>query len=208
MMSLPALPLDILVNILHWLPPTRALISPSVRTLISFSVASRLFREAAALAAVWEPHYRVRYRHCQRSREEERRAGVNSNWKDLYAIRQHLDKEVLGLVRSIIDEAHSRTDATQQLLDFGMDAWDILSLSHEQFSVSRILEDDNPQELRSDPLTWSYWTESMARGLTKQDAIQAWSAMLNPQGTGEAFGFEEAQSYTSSFFGVPQKDVS
>jgi F-box protein 21 len=209
-MSPPVLPLDVLVNILHWLPPTRALLSPSVRTLVSCSIASSLLREAASLAAVWEPHYRARYRHCQREKEEKRRESVNSNWKDLYLIRQHLDNEALGLVRSMIYEVHSRTDATQQLLDFGMDVWDVLSLSHERQSVLHVLESEDPLEFGPDPLTWEYWTESVARGLTKQDAIKAWSSMLasKPGAPDEGTGFVEAQCYTSSFFGVPQLDVS
>ncbi|KAH6916986.1 hypothetical protein BKA70DRAFT_1382030 [Coprinopsis sp. MPI-PUGE-AT-0042] len=208
-MTPPALPLDILVNVLHWLPPSRALISPSVRTLLSCSIASSLLREAASLAAIWEPHYRARYRHCQKEKEEQRRSSVNNNWRDLYLIRQHLDNEALGLVRTMIYEVHSRTDATQQLLDFGMDAWDVLSLSHERKSVSRILESDDPLEFGPEPLTWTYWVEAMARGLTKQDAIRAWSSMLasGADAQGERPNFEEAQCYTSSFFGVPQLDI-
>jgi hypothetical protein len=93
-------PVEIYGHILAQLPPLRGSDS-SVFTLVNCSETNSILRYIAASAALWGPHYQIRYKHSS-EREEVRKSRFKSDWRALYFERRRLESQVLAMMKDII----------------------------------------------------------------------------------------------------------
>ncbi|KAF8832108.1 hypothetical protein HHX47_DHR1001155 [Lentinula edodes] len=193
----PSLPLDVLVHILYQIPPSRDLDS-SVRTLVQCSLTNTLFREAAAIPALWQQHYQVRYLHANEASEGQRKAETNGNWKLMYAARRMIDMEVLKHLDSIVMKRVGRYDHASALTKFLFDAWDVLEIEIGTVDPSEHLEIHEVGVAHSLSATRVYWASELLTSIGRTHAVGLWSSLRSDN---NSVSFVQAFSSISCFFG-------
>lgn len=198
-----SLPLDVLIHILSLLPTERQYgLDQSVKCLTGFAAASHLFRDAAAISTLWEPHYRARYAYCSRDREVQRKQQFNGNWALMYAERRRIDRTALRLLDSVVEDRIGRFNHAAILAQFSFDIWDVLDLETQQ-PLPKLYAEDNqlPETVHPYALPRVYWAKSIQGVIAKDYTMQLWSQRAD-------LSFTDAFSTLSSFFGVPHMDIS
>ncbi|KAJ4485188.1 hypothetical protein C8R41DRAFT_921491 [Lentinula lateritia] len=122
------------------IPPSRDLDSIFVKTIVQCFLTNTLFREAAAIPALWQQHYQVRYLHANEASEGQRKAETNGNWKLMHAARKMIDPEVLKHLNSIVMKRVGRYDHANALTKFLFDAWDVLEIEIGMVDLGKYLE--------------------------------------------------------------------
>ncbi|KAH7880933.1 uncharacterized protein C8R40DRAFT_1075859 [Lentinula edodes] len=200
----PSLPLDVLVHILYQIPPSRDLDSISVRTLVQCSLTNTLFREAAAIPALWQQHYQVRYIHANEASEGQRKAETNGNWKLMYAARRMVDMEVLKHLDSIVMKRVGRYDHASALTKFLFDAWDVLEIEIGTVDPSEHLEIHEVGVAHSLSATRVYWASELLTSIGRTHAVGLWSSLRSDN---NSVSFVQAFSSISCFFGKHPDEI-
>ena len=217
-------PVEIYHHIVAQLPPLRDSDS-SVHALVNCSEANSTLRWASTSAALWGPHYQIRYRHSDERKEEERKSKTKFDWRALYVERRRLESQALDTMKNVIlgyTESFRPTDETSEeehdthpvpwlqvvgrsIVQLGMDVYDLLE----------ILQRTPPRRLRGAPeateLTyerptspWKSWAAYLKGLVLRHDAIGRWIRMKdNP----EEMTFERALAGLSAFYGVSYFEV-
>ncbi|KAJ4485027.1 Hemimethylated DNA-binding protein YccV like-domain-containing protein [Lentinula edodes] len=201
----PSLPLDVLVHILYQIPPSRDLDSISVRTIVQCSLTNTLFREAAAIPALWQQHYQVRYFHANEASEGQRKAETNGNWKLMYAARRMIDMKVLKHLDSIVMKRVGRYDHANALTKFLFDAWDVLEIETGMVDSSRHLKIREFGERHSLSATRVYWASAVLASIGQTYAVGLWSSLRLGN---NSVPFVQAFSSISCFFGKHPDEIS
>ncbi|KAJ3925586.1 MAG: hypothetical protein NXY57DRAFT_1051669 [Lentinula lateritia] len=192
----PSLPLDVLVHILYQIPPSRDLDSISVRTIVQCSLTNTLFREAAAIPALWQQHYQVRYLHANEASEGQRKAETNGNWKLMYAARKMIDPEVLKHLNSIVMKRVRRYDHANALTKFLFDAWDVLEIEIGMVDLGKYWK-YVVGETHSLSVTRVYWASELLTSIGRTHAVGLWSSLRSDN---NSVSFVQAFSSISCFF--------
>ncbi|TFK56651.1 hypothetical protein OE88DRAFT_1730121 [Heliocybe sulcata] len=208
-MSYPWLPLEIHVHILSELEPS-AHWDASVKTLVNCSEANTLLRNAALLPALWEPHYRVRYSHCESQYEALRQEKYNSDFRLMYAERVRLDQEALQLLEEMMVQPERRhTLARRVAHGLSFDVWRVLELQLES-AIPRCflpedLEDASRVYVPPHAVTRMFWAKSMLGTIARRHAVRTWGRLQMP---GQDVSFEEALTGLSAFFCVSPHHIA
>lgn len=218
---MPSFPVEIYHHILAQLPPIRDSDS-SVHTLVSCSEANSLLRSVSTSASLWRPHYRIRYKHSDERKEEERKSKTESNWRVLYIERRRLESQALDMMKKVIlgttesfcpagKEGHDDRPAPwlqavgRSTVQLGMDVYDMLD----------ILQRTAPRTLRGAPeevelgyehptSPWKSWAMCLKGLVLRHDTVRRWIRMKeNP----EEMTFERALAGLSAFHGVSHVEV-
>lgn len=199
------LPLDILINILEKLPPSRdADWDNSVNTIINCSIADSLFREAANVSSLWQPHYEVRYLHSNQTEEVRRRAENNGNWKLMYAARRLIDKEALAHLDAIVLKRAGRYDHTRAVTRVLFDAWDVLEIETGMVDCSEQMKVLEHEQIPSLSATRGYWASALLASIGRMHTVEIWTSIR----LGNPLPFVEAFSSISCFFGRHPDEVN
>jgi F-box protein 21 len=205
-MAIPVLPLDILIHIISFLPPSRQFgENTSVHALARFSQASRMLREATCFPSIWERHYRVRYRHANPEMESSPHRSLQSNWRLMYADRRRIDATAVQLLDQILHHRVSRYDYAMALWRLGFDAWDVLELETEQSKPAFFQTSSPTYPSQPYAMTRIFWACSMMQAISRGYAFNLWSALAG--GNEDAIPFPEGYSAISCFFGRPPTEA-
>jgi F-box protein 21 len=198
---LPQLPLDVLVNVLSFLPAVRSRRDQSTFTLAACLRTNTILREAASLPALWKSHYQRRYEHCDPERERIRREALGSHspdWCLLYAARRRIDNVAIKHLDNLLRSQTELRRTGECILDLSMDVWDVLEVE------SRIPPDEE-EGMPQHAFTRSFWASSLLRTLTRSRAVLLWRKfwLANvPDPT-----FEDTMNFLSGFFGYTNERV-
>ncbi|KAJ7103353.1 YccV-like-domain-containing protein [Mycena belliarum] len=195
-----ALPLDLYISILAYLPAGRLEAEGGVPALVNCLRANTLLREAAQVPSLWESHYRARYLH---SEHIDSSSSEPPNWRLIYAARRHQDNLALDLLDKIVSQREGRYQhaATLAALSFGV--WDVLEIECS-LPIPEILGGN----LAATPyaLTRRFWASSILESISRRFAIIQWGTLANPQ-TARSISFVDAFSSLSCFFGRPPQEI-
>ena len=218
---MPTFPVEIYHHILAQLPPIRDSDS-SIYTLVNCSEADSLLRSVSTSASLWGPHYRVRYKHSDGCKEEERRSKARSNWRALYVERRRLESKALDMMKKIIlantesfrpagEEEHDEDpvpwlqEVGRSTAQLGMDIYDMLD----------ILQRTAPRKFRGAPeeveleyehptSPWKSWAMYLKGLILRHDVVRRWIRM---RGNPKEMTFERALAGLSAFYGVSHIEV-
>ncbi|KXN88780.1 F-box only protein 21 [Leucoagaricus sp. SymC.cos] len=170
------LPLDLHIAILSQLPTARCRLTKDVaiQTLVNYSQASSLLREAASVPVLWESHYQTRYQHCHPNTETLRKLRHEGNWRRMYNERYRMDKVALELLRDITLSRCIRNEKALMLSKMGLDVWDVLQIESEWSTTIRCLSNVQPPYA----LTLSFWARRMLEIIAREEAIDVWGTLL------------------------------
>lgn len=205
-MEVPALPLDILIHILTFLPPSRQFgDDASVVAITRFAEASQLFCEATRFPTLWKAHYNARYLHSEPQMEASRRQKFSADWRLMYADRRRIDAIARSLLNQMVHHRSSRYEYAQSLWRLGFDVWDVLELEIQQPKPSFFR--NGLQDPPSQPyaVTHVYWAQSMLTAISRGYAFNLWSALCG--GHEDAVSFPDGFSALSCFFGKPPTEA-
>lgn len=200
---IPRLPLDILIHILHQLPPSRDSDGDiSVKTIVQCSATNSLFREAANLPPLWQAHYEVRYLHANKPVEAQRRS--TGNWKSMYAARRIIDNEVLAHLDAIVMKRVGRYEHARILTKFLFDAWDVLEIETGMVDCKEHMKIYEHGVIPSLLATRAYWASTLLASIGQMYAVEIWADIR----LSNSLSFVEAFSSTSYFFGKHPDEVN
>ena len=207
---IPQLPLDVLIEILSFLPAFRARLDDGSLTLAYFLQSNHLLREAALVPSIWKIHYEIRYEHCDEGKEVARKETVGNNWRKMYLQRRQLDCLALRYLDKIVVERVGRQEIARALFRLSMDVWDCLDLE-SQCPVPELFADraDTFIELRvpHHAITRRYWAKLMLDTISRGHAIDIWRTFWIAPSPPETPSFELTMSCLSCFFGYSEKRV-
>ncbi|ESK90899.1 f-box domain-containing protein [Moniliophthora roreri MCA 2997] len=192
--QLPQLPLDCLIHILSQLSASRdAEGESSIRTFANCSLTNSLFRQAATISRLWEPHYKVRYRQCNVENEEQRKDKLQENFWLMYGERRKLDRTALGYLDKIVADRVGRYEWAKELCRMNFEIWDVLDLEAEAMKGTlQYYSDEKPKP----SITRYYWTRAILREITRCYAVRLWARIPEKE-----VSFVEGYSALSCFFG-------
>ena len=216
-------PVEIYRHILAQLPPLRDSDS-SVHTIIRCSEASSILRYVSTSAALWWPHYRIRYRHSDEWREEGRKSKTGSDWRVRYAERRRLESQALDIMKNIIlgntesfrpageeDKEHGGHPVPwlqvvgKSMVRLGMDIYDLLDVL-QRTAPRRLKGAPEEAELahRHPTSPWESWAMYLKGLVLRHDTINGWIRMKGNPGE---MTFERALAGLSAFYGVSYTEV-
>jgi len=220
-------PVEIYHHILAQLPPLRDEDS-SVYTLVNCSETNSILRWVSTSAALWEPHYQIRYRHNDERKEAERKSKLGSDWRALYVERRRLESQALDTMKNVIlgntesflpvegksEEAEEEHDehphpwlqvVGRLIVQLGMDIFDVLDIL-QRTAPRRFKGAPEEAELAYEHSTspWKSWAIYLRGLVLRHDALSRWIYMrVDPEET----TFERALAGLSAFYGVSYVEV-
>lgn len=220
-------PVEIYHYILTQLPPLRDEDS-SVYALVSCSETNSVLRWVSTSAALWEPHYQIRYRHNDERREAERKSKLESNWRALYVERRRLESQALDMMKNVIlgnmdsflpaegkpeevEEDHDEHPLPwlqvigKSIVQLGMDIFDMLDIL-QRTAPRRFKGAPEDVELAYEHPTspWKSWAIYLRGLVLRHDTLSRWIHMrVDP----EKMTFERALAGLSAFYGVSYVEV-
>lgn len=206
--SPPQFPLDIYVHILSQVPPSRSPHDDSgARTLANSLQANTVLREAASIASIWEPHYRLRYLHSIKDGEIRRKESNSGDWRLMYAERRRLDSRALELLEKIVRQRIDRYKYATTLTEMSFDVWDVLELE-SRCPVPGPFREEGFKDgvILPHALTRCYWARSVLEAISRSYAIDLWGKLITP-GEIDLVSFEDAFSALSCFYAKPPSEV-
>jgi F-box protein 21 len=204
--TIPSLPLDIIINVLYQLEPSRAAFDDaSINTLIACSEVNSIFREATSLSTLWQDHYTKRYIHCNEVDESERWTIFNGNYTLMYAARRRLDRDTLRILDRILFSREGRCDLAGTVAKRAFDAWDVLEI--ETHTKLGDITSDTVHPNRPHLRTRVFWARALLKGIARRYAFTLWGSLAGP-GNDDPSHYVEAYSALSCFFGKSPKLVS
>lgn len=205
-MSLPPLPLDVLIHILDQLPSYRNTDS-SIDVLVNFSQVNSLFREASSLSTIWESHYRTRYSHCELEAEAQRKEQTHNDWRVMYYNRRSLDKAAILLLNEMVHNRSTRYELAKTLSRYGFDVWDALELESKHLLPNFLREDTGDLQTGASPssLTLTFWAKSMMQAISREYAFRLWDRVRLSESNFSQY--VESYSAVSCFLGQSPYDV-
>jgi len=196
-----SLPLDLHITILRCLPPSRCRLAEDValQTLVTYSMASSLLREAMSTPTLWEQHYRKRYRHNNSDTENLRRLRCEGNWRLMYYERCRIDMVALELIRDVTLHRVGRNEKAIMLSGMGLDIWDVLDIETEYAPDTRSLSNLDPPYA----LTQHFWVRQMLDIIAQEEAVRHWATLPKDAQVlvEKRPSFEQAMLGLSAFFG-------
>lgn len=207
-LPMSTLPLDLHIAILAFLPPSRCRLveDAAIRTLVNYSQANSLLREAASFPALWEPHYRARYRHSNPNTESLRNLRHEGNWRLMYGERYRVDMVALELLRGITLSRADRNDRAVILSEMGLDVWDVFDIEWGYVPTIRSSSATEPPYA----LTQYFWLKRMLEIIARREAIGVWATLMANADVPveKRASFEHTMLGLSAFFGHSTHDVS
>jgi len=220
-------PGEIYHHILAQLPPLRDEDS-SVYTLVNCSETNSILRWVSTSAALWEPHYQIRYRHNDERKEAERKSKLGSNWRALYVERRRLESQALDTMKNVIlgnmesflpaegkpEKVEGDHDehplpwlqvVGRSTVQLGMDIFDMLDIL-QRTAPRRFKGAPEDVELAYEHHTspWKGWAVYLRGLVLRHDALSRWIRMkVDP----EEMTFERALAGLSAFYGVSYTEV-
>jgi F-box protein 21 len=216
-------PTEIYGHILAQLPPLRGSDS-SVYTLLNCSETNSVLRYVSTSAALWGPHYQIRYRHSDERKEEERKSRFKSDWRALYFERRRLESQVLAMMKDVIlgnvgSTVEERSEKEEErehpvpwlqvvgrsIAQLGMDVYDVLDILHRT-APRRFMGAPEEAELAyENPASpWKSWATCLKGFVLRHDALSRWIRMKDHP---EETTFESALAGLSAFYGVSYVEV-
>ncbi|KAG7452319.1 uncharacterized protein BT62DRAFT_1071472 [Guyanagaster necrorhizus] len=206
-----SLPLDVFIHILSHLPPSpkRGCHDP-IYAFVGFLEASTLLREAAKVPSLWEPHYRVRYTHCDEQAEARRLSTLNGDWRLLYVARRRLDSKALRCLDEIIRQRNGQLEHAKSIFELSFDIWDVMQTEAEQpvpepFRRTNEYPSVDITHIAPNALTRRYWARSIMESISRSYAIDLWT---RSQRGDESVSFVESFSALSCFMGKSPRQMS
>ncbi|KAK7058387.1 hypothetical protein VNI00_002021 [Paramarasmius palmivorus] len=157
------------------------------------SVPGHLFRQAATNSLLWEPRYKIRYRHSKEPRKEE-------NYWLMYTERRKTDNLALGYIDRIVDNRVGRCGFAREVCKMGFDVWDALEIEFDGLEGSFEYHDVESKKV---DVTRRYWIQIIMQGITRCYAVRLWSGIPEKK-----VSFVEAYSALSCFFGKLPGEMS
>jgi len=217
-------PVEIYHHVLAQLPPLRDS-DASVRTLANCSETGSILRYISTSAALWRPHYQIRYRHSDERKEEERKSKTGSDWRALYVERRKLESQALDTMRNVIlgktesfgpagEESEEEHDGHpvpwlqvvgRSTVQLGMDIYDMLDIL-QRTAPRRFRGVPEEAELADGhPISpWKSWATHLKGLILRHDALSGWIRIKdNPK----EMTFERVLAGLSAFYGVSYVEV-
>lgn len=206
---MPHLPLDIYINILCLLLPSRTSRDASVTTLISCLQANTVIREAALLSFIWEIHYQVYYTYSDKAKEATRQENFGHHYRLMYFERGRLDRHAMSLLEEISTRRSGRCRHAVELSRMGLDVYDILDLESHCFvpSILRGIVPEVQVNISLHEVTRSFWARHIGTIILREYAVDLWKVAYANRLENDATDFEEALVGLSCFFGIPTVKV-
>ncbi|KAL1740963.1 hypothetical protein HDZ31DRAFT_46433 [Schizophyllum fasciatum] len=195
-MSPPSLPLDIFSQVFRHFPASTT--DDGSITLARCSQANSLLREAASHPALWEAHYRARYRHHHLFVD-----GADDSYSDLrekYMARRRLDRTALRHLECIVTCVGDKCNIMQELVALSFDVWDVLQLERNQ-PLPKIFQgvgQESDALVAPHALPRQYWAGVACDLIAKSSAMLLWRKLKEDSAS---VSFEEAMSALSCFCG-------
>lgn len=207
-LNLKELPFDIYVQILKQLP-VLPLADEGPRTLIACLRTNSVLRSAASVAAVWEPHYRVRYRISHPENEVSRRQTLGDDWKSLYMERVRLDRQALKILDVIIIKRDGRLERAREVTStLSYDVWSVLATEAECPIPEPFCPfDSNDTQIPPHAIPRRFWARSLLGTIARSHAVRTWSRVRDDDDE-DAETLETAIACLSSYFAHPPMQVS
>ena len=214
-------PAEIYGHILAQLSPLRDSDS-SVFTLVNCSETNSFLRYITASAALWGPHYQIRYKHSNEREERVRKSKFKSDWRALYFERRRLESQVLAMMKGIIlgnvgEERLEKEEEREHPVPWlqvvgrstarlGMDVYDVLDIL-QRTAPRRFRGAPEEAELAYENPTspWKSWAVYLKGFILRHDALSRWIRMKDHP---EETTFERALAGLSAFYGVSYVEVS
>lgn len=206
---LSEIPLDILINILSFLPPSRSQKDSSGGTLAACLRVNSLFAEAARMPSLWKAHYEVRFEHCDETAESSRFSQSGDDWKQLYIERRRIDRQVQQCLASLVVNSPGRLRLCKEVVTYGMDVWDVLDLERTSSLSAQLFETDedrNPGPVSIKTTARRYWAGYILDRISRRTAVLLWRRFWTPDV--QQPSFEETMTHLSCFYGCSPKRVS
>ncbi|KAF9535664.1 hypothetical protein CPB83DRAFT_888347 [Crepidotus variabilis] len=209
---LSELPLDILINVLWFLPPIRSRGDSSATALVACLQVNSLFAEAARVPSLWKAHYDIRYEHHKESAEALRLDHWGDNWRLLYVERRRLDQKVQRKLTQLVIDIVQRLTLAKEVVAHGMDVWDVLDLErycplqpcqHNPFDDTT---DGDPGTIPEHAATRRYWAKYLLEGVSRRTAVLVWRRLWT-MNTPEP-SFEDTMTHLSCFYGHSPKRIT
>ncbi|KAH0838039.1 YccV-like-domain-containing protein [Lanmaoa asiatica] len=208
-MTLKELPFDVYVQILKQLPIS-AHSDDGPRTLVACLRANSILQSAASIAALWEPHYRVRYTVSLPANELSRKRALGDDWKALYMERVRLDRQATKILDDIIMERDGRLERAREITStFSYDVWNMLA-AEAQCPIPepfRGVYDSDEGEVPPHAIPRRFWARSLLGTIARSHAVRTWSEIKNEEDN-DADTLETAIACLSSYFAHPPMEIS
>ncbi|KAI4528313.1 hypothetical protein K525DRAFT_262089, partial [Schizophyllum commune Loenen D] len=195
-MPLPSLPLDIYASIFRHLPASTN--DDGSMSLARCSQANSLLREAAYHPALWEPHYRARYKHYSGFVDGE--DDLSGDIRSKYIARRLKDRTALQLLENIIHCVGDRCTTMKELVSLSFDVWDALQLERKK-PLPKIFQPSGEETdalVAPHALPRQYWAGVACDLIAKSAATLLWRRLKEDPAS---VSFEDAMSALSCFCG-------